>query len=683
MKDFVTALRPNTGRAAGISLLVTLTALVVIAAPAGAAWQHSGLALCGPCEGNPGQFLDPSAASDGTGGVYASWWDNWLTLRVRHLTVTGDDVPGWSSFGLAPTNIVGFNHYARLAPDGAGGVYVGWLESTCTAHCNVGDGARVYAQHLTYAGTQAIGWPAAGLPATTLPGYVVLPPSVAADGLGGFLIAWMQPYRSPSGNLNAVRVQRFTATGVLPWSGAADGVLVAPASTGAQLDPVVTGDGAGGALVAWTDTRPATSVPQIYLQHVDANGALRDSAGVALTASAYNQRLPQMMADGAGGAFLVWQDSTAGTGVDLRAQRLDALGNALWGSGVAVTQGSPGDECEQVLSPDGAGGVYIAWTDRGAGGRILATRLDGAGQLVPPWRLAGSLVNTGTGGLSVPRIAPDGAQGFYASWVGGYREFATRIKPDTTCAPGWPLAGIPLCSNGPDSCQYVETFAPIHLVANGTGGAVAVWQEWRIYPEHGYVDYERSYAQGLGVSGPVPTLVSLVSADASDGCVRVEWQVSDDGGWDVERKVGERGAWELLARALPDGQDRVTVEDHDVQPGGRYGYRLGRGDGAHRETFGETWLDVPRAGELRISGARPNPTPGELHVAFALRDASPASLEVFDAAGRLVAVRRLEGLGAGAHDLRLDESAGLPSGVYLVRLSQGGRSVATRACLLH
>jgi len=132
----------------------------------------------------------------------------------------------------------------------------------------------------------------------------------------------------------------------------------------------------------------------------------------------------------------------------------------------------------------------------------------------------------------------------------------------------------------------------------------------------------------------------------------------------------------------PDGSDRVNVHDCDVRPGERYGYRLVRGEGPDAEVMGETWLTVPLAEGLRIASARPNPAPGELRLVFALRDASAATLEVLDAAGRRVVVRRLDGLGAGAHDLRLGESAGLPSGVYLIRLSQGGRSVTTRACLI-
>ena len=335
------------------------------------------------------------------------------------------------------------------------------------------------------------------------------------------------------------------------------------------------------------------------------------------------------------------------------------------------------------MCSDGAGGLYLAWTDGGPLGRILATRLDGTGRVVAPWRLRGSFINSGTGGLYFPQVADDGAGGFYATWLIANvdMERATHIRADTTRAPGWPLDGMPLCTDGPDTCQYVEPSSG-GLVSNGTGGAVAVWQEERAYAMFQYYSFERPYAQGIGVNGPVATLVSLVDAEATESRARVEWQVSEGGAWDVERAVGASGGWSLFQRVAPDGQDRIAVEDRDVRPGERYGYRLARGESSARETLGETWLDIPRPGDLRVASVRPNPTSGQLVLAISLQDASPASLEVFDAAGRRITARRLQGLGAGAHDVRLEESAGLPSGVYLVRLSQGGRSVATRACLV-
>jgi hypothetical protein len=58
------------------------------------------------------------------------------------------------------------------------------------------------------------------------------------------------------------------------------------------------------------------------------------------------------------------------------------------------------------------------------------------------------------------------------------------------------------------------------------------------------------------------------------------------------------------------------------------------------------------------------------------------SLELFDVAGRRVAVRNLGVLGPGSHSAPLTGSEALPSGIYLVRMTAGGTSIIRRGVLL-
>jgi hypothetical protein len=69
-------------------------------------------------------------------------------------------------------------------------------------------------------------------------------------------------------------------------------------------------------------------------------------------------------------------------------------------------------------------------------------------------------------------------------------------------------------------------------------------------------------------------------------------------------------------------------------------------------------------------------------VAFTLADASPARLEAFDLSGRRVAARDVGALGAGRRVVTLGEDARLGCGVYVVRLTQGGRTLTTRAVIV-
>ena len=139
--------------------------------------------------------------------------------------------------------------------------------------------------------------------------------------------------------------------------------------------------------------------------------------------------------------------------------------------------------------------------------------------------------------------------------------------------------------------------------------------------------------------------------------------------------------WSPLATITGDDSGRFRYEDTQVSPGLRYGYRLGVRGCVRDEFFPETWVEVPAA-DLALSSVRPNPAGDTFTVALALRDGSPARLELLDLAGRRVLVRDVGSLGRGDHLVQLPEARSLRAGVYLVRLTQGGRSLTTRVALI-
>lgn len=87
--------------------------------------------------------------------------------------------------------------------------------------------------------------------------------------------------------------------------------------------------------------------------------------------------------------------------------------------------------------------------------------------------------------------------------------------------------------------------------------------------------------------------------------------------------------------------------------------------------------------DFALEGVRPNPAGGEkLTVRFALPIAAPARLELVDVSGRRVVAREVGSLGAGRHAVDLAAGRRLPSGLYLVRLSQGGDLRVARVVVL-
>jgi hypothetical protein len=174
-----------------------------------------------------------------------------------------------------------------------------------------------------------------------------------------------------------------------------------------------------------------------------------------------------------------------------------------------------------------------------------------------------------------------------------------------------------------------------------------------------------------------------VSAEADPGRVRLTWrEVGGSAQAATVCRRTEAEPWGALGEAGVDGTDLIVYDDRTVVPGGRYGYRLAVLQDGSTGYAGETWVDVPAVAQLALTGVRPNPAVKELTVAFTLPDAAPARLEAFDLAGRRVATRDVGALGGGSHVVTLGTEPALASGIYLVRLTRGGRTLTTRAVLI-
>ena len=96
--------------------------------------------------------------------------------------------------------------------------------------------------------------------------------------------------------------------------------------------------------------------------------------------------------------------------------------------------------------------------------------------------------------------------------------------------------------------------------------------------------------------------------------------------------------------------------------------------------------NAPRSGAaLGLSlSIRANPfTSGELVVTYSIPECTPASLEVFDLAGRLVHGVKFAGESPGQHTLQLGAADRLVPGIYMVRLTQAGLQATARAVCLN
>jgi len=104
----------------------------------------------------------------------------------------------------------------------------------------------------------------------------------------------------------------------------------------------------------------------IVMVQPDASLAQWVEDGVPICTATDYQGRPQSVSDGAGGAIIAWTDDRS-SNLDIYAQRVNASGTMLWTTdGVAICT-TPGNQSDPHLVSDGAGGVIITWEDRRSG----------------------------------------------------------------------------------------------------------------------------------------------------------------------------------------------------------------------------------------------------------------------------------------------------------------------------
>jgi hypothetical protein len=623
---------------------------------------------------HPGLQGYPAACTDGAGGAFVAWQEkrgDSFDIYVRRFDSGGESLwPAVAACSASNTQL-----FPDIVSDGAGGVIVAWQDARSGADFDI------YAQRVDAAGVPQ--WPSDGVALCAAANHQRFP-RIVSDGAGGAVATW-EDYRGGSAYTSDIYTQRVSAAGVPSWT--ADGVALSTAS-GQQTGPQITSDGAGGAVVTWQSfANGALYIADIYVRRVSAAGVAQWTAnGVALCTAPEQQSSPQIVSDGAGGAIVAWEDSRAfqenSRYFDIYARRVSAAGVPQWtadGQPLCTAQYS---QTNPRIVSDGAGGAIVAWDDirPNTGNKldIVATRVRPIG--APIWAPDGVALCATTGDQTSPRLVPDGSGGAIVVWEdyrGGESSDIYVRRVSATGVPQWTANGVAVCAEA--GLQWVPA-----ITTDGAGGAFVAWADRRDRVQD-LVHAQRVTAGGtLGFPGGdvTPVQVSLVSAEAWPGRVRLAWYSGGDPDLSatVERTVG--GGWNEVGSVFADGTGRLTFEDDTVIPGQRFGYRLRIRDGGSDQFSAEAWVEIPRATQLALHGASPNPAVGPIWVSFSLPGRKPARLALYDVVGRRVCAREVGSFGAGAWRVNLGEGAPLPAGIYVVRLTQGSRSLAQQVTLI-
>ncbi|HET7225275.1 MAG TPA: hypothetical protein VFK69_06110 [Candidatus Eisenbacteria bacterium] len=551
-------------------------------------WPADGIIIA---RGNRGQFV-AGLVPDDSGGVIVGIQDdssNPGDLYLQRFTSAGTIAPGWPTGGLPIAMGPATQQDLQLIRDGHGGVYAGW-----NVIPDFFGNDTAYVQHITGSGVVSPGWPAdgrrlsPGMPESFFGGLL-------EDGGGGVFVGWGVDAHAQCDS-TALLAQHFLGDGsiALGWP---IGGQVMKMDVGVRNVSELASDGTGGLYAIWGDLPSCSAsvfAEDVYAQHVLANG---------------------MVAPG-------WP-----------------------AKGLPVCT-LPETQQDSRICSDGAGGFFAAWEDYRSGiGQVYVERVTSLGQPAPGWAVAGQPISTLPGYTIQERLTPDGLGGLYIAFEqydGHYHAYCQHVTAAGTLAPGWLPTGALLADVSSDSDQQ-----DVAGTTDGAGGIVVAWDDTR-----NGVDAD-VYAQRLELDGPVAVDVSLVKAEASVGHVDLEWLTSGVGPLAVQRReLG--APWIVLGSTSPDGAGHVVWTDSEVNAGHRYAYRLTWTSSTGQQTSPEVWVDVPTGYRLELAGFTPNPATSVPRVTFTLPDASPARVQVLDVTGRMVLDADVASLGPGRHTIAID-----------------------------
>jgi hypothetical protein len=385
--------------------------------------------------------------SDEHGGAFISIHD----LKTRKAYIQHMDSSGnfkWDGSGTITPYTASYN---QITVDGLGGVIFVWSDTT-----------GLYAQRIDSSGNTL--WDGSGVLVHTRiggqwPGWlgnlVVVP-----DKDGGAIIIW-QRLENP----NPIYAQRIDTTGNMAWD--SSGILVAQ-NTYHYLQPNCISDGMGGAIIVWHEGQE--TVEKTFVQRLDkAGNLLWGSSGVQIGS---NYSIFKTVSDENGGAIVGFNNYD-----EMLFIRLDYSGKIVWGEGNTTKLDPPGDVYDFQLLSDSHGGIFVVWEEAHSGWNFLrddtniyAQRIDSLGNIL--WGKHFVAICTSNGNQMEPKVISDGSGGFIVSWE-DFRNNSSYVFTQRVDASG----NLIWTKNGINLGRLYRPIRDFEMVSNGSGGAIIIREE--------------------------------------------------------------------------------------------------------------------------------------------------------------------------------------------------------------
>ncbi|MGB5910143.1 MAG: caspase family protein [Promethearchaeia archaeon] len=374
-------------------------------------WGDNGTAICT----SDNAQISPQICSDGSGGAIIIWLDDrnspFTNLFAQRINSLG--VIQWTPNGSIVSSVDCSSFFSpQIVSDNAGGAIITWTDDSHISR-------DIYAQRINSTGEPK--WTINGVGICTASNTQDCP-QICSDEEGGAIIIW-HDYRD--GIDYDIYAQRIDSSGNMQWT--SNGVPICIANN-LQLDPQMTHDGQGGAIIAWRDYR--NSLWQIYTQKVNSTGETQwIPNGIKISNTNREQRFPKLCNDQAGGAIITWCDYFP-PDTDIFAQKILANGTLAWGSFGNTICSAIYDQWSPEIINDGAGGAFISWVDeRGNNKDVYAQRINSDGELVSPTN--GFKICTADLIQDRPKVCSDLNGGFIITWhdqrEGNFDIYAQRV----------------------------------------------------------------------------------------------------------------------------------------------------------------------------------------------------------------------------------------------------------------
>lgn len=500
-------------------MIVVILGLVITRPVVSHAWQENGVVICD----DPYSQSNPVIVSDDLYGAIISWVDHrGSSYDIYAQRVDSLGIRQWTPLnGIVICDVGGTQRSCKIVSDGSRGGIISWRNDNADW--------SIYAQRANSLGERQ--WlPLEGVLICLDDGpHSLWHYETIADGAGGSIIIWKDT--EGAGVPGIIYAQKVDSLGTLPWG--ASGKVVSDASEHAK-DPEAVTDDSGGAIIVWWDERAGADF-DIYAQKIDSSGNRQwGFSDLCVCNTVHDQQNSQIASDASDGAIIVWDDDVNGNGsfYKVYAQRVNSSGTLEWDpNGVCI--------CNEIsvypeIVADGSGGAIVVWQDYRSGSNldIYAQRVNSSGIL--QWEVNGICICSATGNQSNHKIIPDGSGGAIITWDderdGRQDIYAQRVDSNGSIHSGWTSNGVLICDT-----TGAGVFGIYPKIANdGSGGAIMTWHDLRNPTNNGDIYAQRITADGnVGIEEkPVirhrTTGISLeVYPNPFSNVTDITWQITD------------------------------------------------------------------------------------------------------------------------------------------------------------